>query len=154
MIIRSTDEKDLETVRRITQTTIRAVYPKYYPEGAVRFFEDHHSDDKIIRDLRAGRVYLLFADDGVCAGTVTISDNEIDRLFVLPEYQHKGYGRALIELAEEKIAKSYDTILIHASLPAKKIYLKRGFKEVEYNILDTGYGDYLCFDKMEKNIML
>ena len=60
----------------------------------------------------------------------------------------------ILKRAEEQIAKSYDTILIHASLPAKKIYLKRGFKEVEYNILDTGYGDYLCFDKMEKNIML
>ena len=29
---------DFETVRQITQETIRAVYPAYYPAGAVDFF--------------------------------------------------------------------------------------------------------------------
>ena len=31
-------ENDFETVKDITQTTIKLVYPKYYPEGAVQFF--------------------------------------------------------------------------------------------------------------------
>ena len=89
-------ENDFETVKDITQTTIKLVYPKYYPEGAVQFFCNHHADDRILNDIVAGKVYLFEADD-VCVGTVTISNNEICRLFVLPEYQHKGYGRLLIE---------------------------------------------------------
>ena len=150
MNIRIADENDFNTVKDITLTTIGEIYPKYYPEGAVRFFINHHSDEHILRDIRKGIVYLLITDDGTAAGTVTLSDDEIDRLFVLPSFQHKGYGRALIDFAEEEIARTHDVIILHASMPAKKIYLKRGFKEVEYNILDTGYGDYLCFDKMEK----
>lgn len=152
MTIRIAGKNDFEAVKEITHKTISEVYPKYYPEGAVKFFHDHHSDERIMRDIELGIVYLLITDEGDAAGTVTISDNEIDRLFVLPSYQHKGYGRALIDLAEEKIAEKHDVILIHVSLPAKKIYRLRGFKEVEYNILDTGYGDYLCFDKMEKTV--
>jgi GNAT superfamily N-acetyltransferase len=103
-----------------------------------------------MRDIDAGIVYLVVADDGVPAGTVTLTDNEIDRLFVLPEFQGKGYGRALLDFAEERIAAAYDVIILHASLSAKNIYLKRGFREVDYIKIDTGYGDFLCADVMEK----
>lgn len=150
MNIRKAEERDFDAVKEITQETIAEVYPKYYPEGAVVFFANHHSDENIKRDIEAGNVYLLVTEDGALAGTVTVSENEIDRLFVMPSYQHKGYGRALLDFAEEEILRTHEVICIDASLPAKKIYLLRGYKETGYNIIDTGYGDYLCFDKMEK----
>lgn len=81
-------------------------------------------------------------------GTVTISRNNINRLFVLPEYQHKGYGKALLDFAEKKILESYECVHIDASLPAKQIYKKRGYKETEYNIIKTDNGDCLCYDVM------
>ena len=140
-------ENDFETVKDITQTTIKLVYPKYYPEGAVQFFCNHHADDRILNDIAAGKVFLLEADD-VCVGTVTIANNEICRLFVLPEYQHKGYGKALLDFAEEKILESFDHVQIDASFPAKRIYKLRGYKEIEYNIIETENGDCLCYDVM------
>ena len=30
----------------------------------------------------------------------------------------------------------------------KRIYLKRGYKEIEYNIIKTDNGDCLCYDGM------
>ena len=116
-------EYDFETVKDITQTTIKLVYPKYYPEGAVQFFCNHH-----------------------------ISNNEICCLFVLPEYQHKGYGRLLMDYAEKMISKTNKTVVLDASFPAKKIYIKRGYEPTEYNMIETENGDYLCFDVMEKSI--
>ncbi len=148
--IRQATESDFESVKKITQETIHEVYPKYYPAGAVRFFSEHHADEKIIRDINAGIVYVVVTDDGVLAGTVTLTDNEVDRLFVLPEFQGRGYGRELLDFAEESISEKYDVIILHASLPAKNIYLKRGFREVDYLKIDTGYGDFLCADVMEK----
>lgn len=139
-----------ETVRQITQATIRAVYPGYYPAGAVEFFCRHHSDESIRADIAAGKVYLL-CDGEIYAGTVTVSGNGINRLFVLPQYQHKGYGRALLDFAEQKILTQYDTIRIDASLPAKQLYLKRGYRETEYHMIRTGNGDYLCYDVMERS---
>lgn len=153
MNIRQATESDFETVKKITQETIHAVYPKYYPAGAVRSFSDHHADENIMHDINAGIVYVLVTDDGEPSGTVTLTDNEVDRLFVLPEYQGMGYGRALLDFAEERIAEVYDVITLYASLPAKSIYLKRGYREVDYIKLDTGHGDFLCADVMEKKVL-
>lgn len=148
-MIRKATTTDFDTVKHITQTTIRAVYPKYYPEGAVEFFCQHHSDEHILADLEAGKVYLLEID-GRFTGTVTIDVNHINRLFVLPECQHNGFGRMLMDFTEEKIFEQYDRIELDASLPAKKIYLRRGYKETEYNVIDTANGDKLCYDVMVK----
>ena len=141
---------DFEAVKRITRDTIRAVYPRYYPEGAVEFFCRHHSDERIMADIASGKVYLLVYDDQA-AGTVTISGNEINRLFVLPEYQHKGFGRALLDFAEQAVLLQYDTVHMDASLPAKAIYKKRGYRETEYHTIRTENGDYLCYDVMTRS---
>ena len=151
MNIRIANEFDFEYVKRITQTTIKAVYPKYYPAGAVQFFCDHHSDEKILEDIKANRVYLIENEENE-VGTVTICGNEINRLFVLIKYQHMGYGRALMDFAEKMISKETDTVVLDASLPAKKIYLLRGYKATDYNMIKTDNGDYLCFDVMERHI--
>ena len=151
MKIVTANRNDFDDVRWITETTITSVYPHYYPAGAVEFFCRHHSDDKIKADIDAGCVYLL-EDDGKVVGTVTVSGNHINRLFVLPECQHKGYGRYMMDFAEEKIAKDHKTIELDASFPAKRIYLKRGYKETEYHTIDTGNGDKLCYDVMVKEV--
>ncbi|WP_029319683.1 GNAT family N-acetyltransferase [Butyrivibrio sp. AE3004] len=150
-MIRAAKEKDFDSVKNITQTTIRSVYPKYYPSGAVQFFSDHHSDDRIRADIVAGIVFQIEVD-GNAIGTVTVADNEINRLFVLPDYQHKGYGRELMKFAEEMISKEHENIILDASLPAKQIYLKRGYVATKYNMIKTENGDYLCFDVMEKQL--
>lgn len=143
---------DIETVKFITTETINSIYPRYYPEGAVNFFLSHHNDKNIENDIKSEFVYLCFDDENNGVGTVTIKENEIGRLFVLPEYQGKGYGRELISFAENEISKKYNKIILHASLPAKAIYLKRGYKEVEFHSLKTENGDYLCYDMMIKQI--
>jgi hypothetical protein len=45
-----------------------------------------------------------------------------------------------------------DHVVLDASFPAKKIYIKRGYEPTEYNMIETENGDYLCFDVMEKSI--
>lgn len=150
-MIRAAKKTDFDSVKNITQTTIWSVYPKYYPRGAVQFFSDYHSDERIKADIDAGDVYLIEAD-GTEIGTVTIADNEINRLFVLPEFQHRGYGKKLIDFAEEMIRGEYDHVILDASLPAKQMYLKRGYAASKYNMIETESGDYLCFDIMEKRI--
>ena len=58
-------ESDFEIVKQITQDTIREVYPKFYPEGAVEFFSEHHSDERIMSDINAEIVYLIISEDNV-----------------------------------------------------------------------------------------
>ncbi len=142
---------DTAAVRIITAQTISSVYPNYYPKGAVEFFLSHHDENNIISDIEKGIVYVLHENENA-VGTVTVRENEICRLFVLPKYQGKGFGGRLLDFAEKKIAENYRKIIIDASLPAKPIYLKRGYTFTEYYTIKTENGDFLCYDVMEKEI--
>ena len=145
------DISQLELVQGIVQKTISAVYPHYYPAGAVKFFLHHHCTENIRCDLEAGRIWLLEAENST-TGTVTLKGNEICRLFVLPEYQARGYGRALMDFAEKTIAGQYPEIRLDASFPAKAIYLRRGYQPISYHTVKTENGDFLCYDEMIKHI--
>ena len=144
--------EDLAIVKAIAHSAINAVYPHYYPLGAVEFFLAHHSDEHILRDIEKGIVFLLKDDNENTVGTVTVAENEMTRLFVLPQYHGKGYGGRLIRFAEEKITEKYDTVKLDASLPAKSIYLKKGYSFVSYHSIDCGSGDKLCYDEMTKRV--
>ena len=148
-MIKRADLCDTKTVRAITEQTINCVYPKYYPKGAVEFFLSHHNENNIKNDIEKGIVYILYENDNA-VGTVTVRENEICRLFVLPQFQGKGCGGRLIDFAEKKAAENYSKIIIDASLPAKPIYLKRGYVFTEYHTIETDNGDFLCYDVMEK----
>ena len=139
----------LGIVEAITRQTIAEVYPHYYPAGAVAFFQAHHSRENIRRDVEAGRVFLAM-DGDAAIGTVTLHENEIGRLFVLPLHQGRGAGRLLMQFAEAQIFAEYDQVVLHASLPARRMYRRNGYVEVAYHIIETANGDYLCFDEMRK----
>lgn len=151
MNIRLARVNDLEIIKSITNNTIKTIYPHYYPLGAVAFFISHHNESNILKDINDQRVYIIAYEESLI-GTVTIKDFEISRLFVLPLYQGKGYGRALLNFSEQLIAAKYNKIQLDSSLPAKEIYLKRGYKEIAYHHIITENGDYLCYDIMEKNL--
>lgn len=148
-MIRLANSSEIETIIYVVKQTIETIYPKYYPQGAVMFFIDHHCFEHVKKDIQQHIVYVLEVEHEI-VGTLTLKENEICRLFVLPKHQGKGYGRALLAFAEEQIAKVYNTIKLDSSLPAKAIYLKKGYRETSYHQLDTGYGDYLCYEEMEK----
>ena len=138
-----------DTITELVRETIKAVYPKYYPAGAVDFFLDHHKPEKIASDIEVGKVYVIL-QDGIIAGTVTIDGNDIARLFVEPSKQGNGYGGKLLDFAENMIFGYSEKIRLDSSLPAKSIYIKRGYKEKEYCKILTDNGDYLCYDIMER----
>ena len=150
MGIRLAQSSDFYVVKLITLTTINEVYPHYYPIGAVTFFLNHHNDENIANDISDSIVFLCSDSEGNIVGTVTVKKNEICRLFVLPQYQGNGYGKEMLEFAEKEISKHYNEIIIDASLSAKPIYLKKGYKETEYHIINTEHNDYLCYDVMKK----
>lgn len=148
-MIRSAAPSESDKITELVRETIKAVYPKYYPAGAVEFFLAHHKPEKIASDIEAGKVYVI-EQDGVIAGTVTIDGNDIARLFVEPSQQGKGYGGKLLDFAENVIFEYSETVRLDSSLPAKSIYIKRGYKEKEYCKILTDSGDFLCYDIMER----
>lgn len=150
MSIRKAEISDLDIVKKISETTISEIYPHYYPKGAVEFFIEHHSERNILKDINEDNVFLCLDTQENIVGTVTIKQNEICRLFVLPIYQRNGYGKEMLDYAENAILSKYSTIVLDASLPAKKLYRKRGYTETGFFVIQANDNDFLCYDVMVK----
>lgn len=148
MDILKTTASDAVTIKYIVHETIIAIYPKYYPKGAVEFFLSYHSMDNIKEAIDNEKVYL-FKMNNEYIGTGSISNNEIGRLFILPKYQGKGYGTKALDFLEKEVFKDYNEITLSSSFPAYELYLKRGYVPFEYKKILTDNGDYLCFSNMK-----
>ncbi|OEH83070.1 hypothetical protein BCR26_02020 [Enterococcus rivorum] len=143
------DMTKLETVFQNTRETIQQIYPEYYPKGTVAFFLNYHSRERIAEDISYEKVYII-EEKQKCAGTITINNNQIGRLFVLPDYQKQGIGSFLMEFGEKQIFRKYEFASLDSSLPGKKMYIKRGYKVTKSCSLVTGSGDILYYEEMSK----
>ena len=136
-------------VSGIVEKTIQNVYSHYYPSGAVQFFLDLHSEVRIRNAMSSEEIYLVMVHGNII-GTGSIRKNEICRLFILPEYQGKGYGSRLMDLLEARIFENYRKVHVDASFPAESMYLKRGYQITLYEKIETENGDFLCYHTMER----
>ena len=151
MYIRKANETEFDVIRSITVNTIATVYPHYYPKGAVEFFLGLHNDVAIKKDLADNKIYVAMIEDKIIA-TVTIDQNEINRFFVSADYQKHGYGSQILDEIEKTIFEKYDFIQLHASLPGKSLYLKRGYQPIEFRKKEVGHQDWICIDILEKRL--
>ena len=99
--------------------------------------------------MSSEEIYLVMVHGNII-GTGSIRKNEICRLFILPEYQGRGYGNRLMDLLEARIFENYPKVHVDASFPAEGMYLKRGYQITSYEKIETENGDFLCYHTMEK----
>lgn len=151
MLYESAKTEDLQTVYEVVQHTIKTVYPNYYPIEVVEFFCKHHSKDAIRQDIENGYVSVLKIDGNII-GTGCFVDNHITRVYVLPEYQKRGYGSFIMENIEARISENYDQAYLDASLPAASLYEKRGFSTIRHERYPVENGVILTYKVMEKEL--
>ncbi len=142
-------ESDSETVCNIVRGTKATIYPHYYTQAVVDFFGRLHSLENITRDIKAGKVDILKVD-GTIVGTGSRDENHITRVYVLPEYEGKGYGSIIMDHLELEIFSEYENANLDASLPATMFYEHRGFRTVEHRKHDIRDGEVMIYEIMEK----
>lgn len=141
---------NFEIIHKIVHTTVSEIYPLYYPEDVVQFFLNYHSLENIKSALKL-EYTLLIEINGEIIGTGSLYKNEIKRMFILPQFQGKGYGSIILSKLEEKaLSEGYNLIMLDDSLPAYSLYEKRGYESVKYNRIVTPLGQVLCYNQMSK----
>mgnify|MGYP000938523723 CR=1 FL=1 len=145
-------ETDFDRVHHIVHHTISSIYASFYPDDVVHFFLDHHTDERIRGDIAGGKVYLLEIG-GEVVGTGTVNGDEIGRVFVLPEYQRRGYGTIIMKELEGVVSVKYRRVKLDASLPGYGLYLKLGYRPTAYRMISTPNGQVLCYHEMEKELV-
>ena len=141
--------EDLQTVYKVVQDTIKTIYPKYYPAEVVDFFCEHHSRDAILNDIKNGYVSVLKIDGNIVA-TGCFVDNHITRVYVLPEYQKKGYGTFIMKNIEAQVSEKYDKAYLDASLPAATLYEKLGFSTIKHECHPVENGVILAYEDIDE----
>ena len=152
MIYELAKKEDLQSVYDVVQHTIKTIYPKYYPTEVVDFFCEHHSKDAIAKDIENGYVSVLKIDGNIVA-TGCFVDNHITRVYVLPEYQKRGYGTLIMKNIEAQIRENYNKAYLDASLPAAALYEKLGFSTVKHERYPVENGVILAYEVMEKDFI-
>ena len=91
--------------------------------------------------------------DNVIVGTGCHKNNHITRVYIKPQYQGKGYGSNIMQCLEDEIARNYDSVNLDASLPACRLYEKRGYKTIKHENYEVGNGVILVYEIMEKHFL-
>ena len=142
---------ETETVHELVESTIKTIYPKYYPTEVVDFFCNHHNRDALAVDVTNERVSVLIVDDEM-VGTGCFVDNHITRVYVLPKHQGKGYGTFIIENLEAEIKKCNKRAVLDASLPAARLYEKLGYQTIKHEKYQLENDVVLAYEVMEKEL--
>ncbi len=144
-------EADTKAITALVSKTIASVYPNYYPSEVVAFFLKLHSEEAIHRDILRGNVWTLLAG-GQLVGTGSYEQNHITRVYVAPEQQKKGYGSFIMKQLEQAICQEHTKAMLDASLPASRLYEKRGYRTVRHMQWELENGVVLVYEMMEKSL--
>lgn len=119
--------------------------------------------ERLKYEFDTGKLMFKLMDESKIIGFVQLRNNEngtfeFERLAVLPEYRHHGYGKMLIEYtvktAKELGAKELHAGIIDENTVLKNWYLKNGFEFIEtahFAHLPFTVG-YIKYDLTKENV--
>lgn len=138
---------EIKTFKAEMQQSVEKFFEKCFSAVGIPYSPmDRHADIANVEQnyMQGGCFWCLF-DNEILIGTVAVrtidNDNkvmELKRMFVMPEYQGKGYGRLLLEHAIAYAREQqYNKICLDTRkqfLAAQHLYRSCGFQETEkYN---------------------
>ena len=76
---------------------------------------------------RGSRFYMLIEEKPI--GIVSVKENLIEDLYILPDRQNRGYGTGLLTFAVGQCTGKPVLWLLENNTNAKRLYLRMGFRE-------------------------
>lgn len=140
-----------DEIHNVLHTTIKTIYPKYYPKEVVDFFCTYHSKERVNENIKSGNMGVL-TDGKVIVGVGGYSENHITGVYVFPDYQNRGYGSRIMDCLEKMIKDNYNTAILDASLAAVCLYEHRGYKTIGHGVFDLENEVKLVYEIMEKKL--
>ena len=71
----------INEIYNVLSTTIKTIYPKYYPKEVVEFFCRHHRKEHILEEIASGNLGALVFDN-VIAGTGYFGSFTVGGVFI------------------------------------------------------------------------
>jgi putative acetyltransferase len=131
---------DARRCAEIFRASIAELAADDYDDDQREAWASRADDEQVFGARLGGALTLLAMIDGAAAGFATLKGaDEIDMLFVEPEFARRGVGRTLVDaltrLAQARGAKRLTT---EASDVAKPLFERQGFTAQKRNLVHIG----------------
>jgi putative acetyltransferase len=129
-VVRATID-DVPAIAVLKASAIRVSAAGYYPASALEAWASSVSVEAIERAVATTTAYVAVTEIGIL-GYSNLVGEEVDQLYVRPDYSGRGVARLLYEHVEAAaVDRGIQRLTATASLRSAPVFLRFGFEEDE-----------------------
>lgn len=126
-VIRPARREDADGISRVIVAALRETNAKDYSEAVIARVAQNFSPTAV-HGLMEHRIVFVAATADQVVGTASLDDLVVRTVFVQPEWQSRGVGRALMsEVERVAIERGVSVLAVPSSVTAEPFYAKLGF---------------------------
>jgi len=131
MNIRKATKKDANDIVDIIRETVSITHKDLYSKDNIQNILNNYRLERVIHFIESYD-YFVAEEEGRIVGCVLAKEGKMRSLYVLPSFEGKGFGRKLVEVAEECTRNSgFSEIWLWSSLVSYDFYVHIGYEFIE-----------------------
>jgi GNAT superfamily N-acetyltransferase len=136
--IRQATFSDLPVIIHLAEATWAPTYSSILSQEQIDYmFGEIYSEETLAKQMQEGQTFLLFYEEENPVGFAAYSVKDeaeglykLNKIYLLPQFQGKGYGKALLTAAEEEVKQLGASALdlnVNRHNKAKQFYERCGY---------------------------
>ena len=128
-MIEPVNEQNIDIAAAIHSESWKESHRAFCAPDFVELHSQEHQKEYLLEKMKAGTLlYMLFDEaSGKNVGIVSVTENLIEDLYILPAEQNKGYGTKLLKFACSKCPDKPTLWILENNLNAARLYQREGF---------------------------
>ena len=124
------DKETIQEAAVIHAASWRNSHAAFCSEQFIRKHTVENQKTYLLNEMKAGKkIYMLV--DKIPVGIVSVKENLIENLYVLPTEQHRGYGTELLQYAIATCLGIPRLWVLDCNTKARSLYIKSGFIQTD-----------------------
>ena len=128
-MIEPVNEQNIDIAAAIHSESWKESHRAFCAPDFVELHSQEHQKEYLLEKMKSGTLlYMLFDEtSGKNVGIVSVTENLIEDLYILPAEQNKGYGTKLLKFACSKCPDKPTLWILENNLNAARLYQREGF---------------------------
>jgi len=127
-MIVTVDQSNLSEAAVIHSVSWQESHRAFCSPEFIALHTPQHQEEYLRQKMDQGsKVFMLIEDKPI--GVVSVTGSLIEDLYILPDYQHQGFGTRLLHFAIEHCDGTPTLWILENNKGAEKLYRREGFRE-------------------------
>ena len=140
-MIKPVNETNIDIAAAIHSESWKESHRSFCVPDFVEIHSPEHQKKYLLEKIKAGTLVYMHFDEasGKNVGIVSVTENLIEDLYILPSEQNKGYGTKLLRFACGKCPGKPTLWILENNTNAARLYQREGFVQTgRRNNIDKG----------------